>query len=337
MTQIGKRVIYMETGSTNPAFNLAYEEYVLKNRREGTVLILWQNANAIIVGRNQDTEAEINREMVDRLGIQVIRRETGGGAVYHDLGNINYSFITDLGNPEDLHLKLFAEPIVRALGELGIRAEVSGRNDIVIDGRKVSGTAQRIENDRILHHGTLLFRSDLGKIQDVLRVDPLKMRGKKSTSVKSRIGNIADYLSCSMDVTEFMKHLKRSLAGEDAIPATLDFRERNEVQKIMRDKYSRREWNTGKTFRAGFRRKKRWDGGILEVAAQIDGGRICKIRFIGDFLSRRPNDDLCSALEGHRFDMEECREVLTGFMLEDLFGSIEAEEILDTMFSEESE
>lgn len=143
---------YLETGSFDPCFNLAFEEFVLCNRTEGDYLLLWQNRNTVVVGRNQNTEEEINRPFVCRHRIHVVRRMTGGGAVYHDLGNLNYSLITDAPDAERISMERFTLPVVNALRGLGLDAEASGRNDILVSGRKVSGTAQRLYRDRILHH-----------------------------------------------------------------------------------------------------------------------------------------------------------------------------------------
>ena len=155
-----QKVFYLETHSQNPYYNLAFEEFVLTHRLEGEYLLLWQNDNTIVVGQNQNTEAEINRAFVEEHHINVVRRSTGGGAVYHDLGNLNYSFITDAGELQELAMQRFTAPVVEALKGLGLNAEASGRNDILVEGRKVSGTAQRVSHGRILHHGTLLFDSD---------------------------------------------------------------------------------------------------------------------------------------------------------------------------------
>ena len=144
-----QKVFYLETHSQNPYYNLAFEEYVLTHRREGEYLLLWQNDNTIVVGQNQNTEAEINRPFVEEHHIHVVRRSTGGGAVYHDLGNLNYSFITDAGALQELAMQRFTAPVVEALKGLGLNAEASGRNDILVEGRKVSGTAQRISHGRI--------------------------------------------------------------------------------------------------------------------------------------------------------------------------------------------
>ncbi|MEG2177108.1 MAG: lipoate--protein ligase, partial [Oscillibacter sp.] len=147
---MNEQVTYLETLSQSPTYNLAFEEFVLQNRREGDYLLLWQNDNTIVIGQNQNAEAEINRAFVEEHGIHVVRRTTGGGAVYHDLGNLNYSFITDAGDAERMTMERFTRPIVEALRGLGIEAEASGRNDILAEGRKVSGTAQRLVKGRIL-------------------------------------------------------------------------------------------------------------------------------------------------------------------------------------------
>lgn len=323
---------YLETGSTSPYYNLAFEEFVLRNRRDGNYLLLWQNDNTIVVGQNQNTEAEINRTYVDAHKIQVVRRTTGGGAVYHDLGNLNYSFITDAGQKERLSMAIFTEPVVKALEGLGLHAEASGRNDILVEGRKVSGTAQRLLNDRILYHGTLLFDSDSTMVAGALRVDPAKFQSKSAKSVRSRIGNIRDFLKTDMTIQEFWAYLKNTLSEGGVVEDALSAEELSAVEELNRTKYSTWEWNFGRSPKYGLQNRQWYSGGLLEVNAQVEKGMIVHIRFHGDFMALSSVEPLELALEGCPFRREDVGTVLERFPQEELFGGITREEVLDTLF-----
>ena len=274
-----ERLHYLETGSTDPAYNLAFEEYVLTHRMDGDYLILWQNDNTVVVGQNQNTAAEINRAFVEAHGVHVVRRTTGGGAVYHDLGNLNYSFITD-EEAGSLRLERFTAPVVDALASLGLQAEASGRNDILVEGRKVSGTAQRVYKTRILHHGTLLFDSDPDMVAGALNVDPEKFRSKGRKSVRSRIGNIRSFLKQDMTLQDFWAHLRVSLGKTDVAPEQLTAEELAQVQRLKEEKYDTWEWTYGRSPRYNYTGKRRWSGGNLEVYAEIHEGKAEQIRFV---------------------------------------------------------
>jgi lipoate-protein ligase A len=325
-----RKTVYLETGSTDPYYNLAYEEYVLCHRKEGDYLILWQNDNTIVIGRNQNTEAEIDRNFVERNGVRVVRRTTGGGAVYHDLGNLNYSFVTDLEGAER-----FTGAIVRALREMGIQAAASGRNDILVDGLKVSGTAERIVGERLLHHGTLLFDSDLDKISGALHADPLKFRSKGITSVRSRVGNLRPALPEDMTIEEFRERLKCSLCREGVRTEKLTDEELREIERLRNGKYATWEWNFGEDPPAGMVRKKRRPGGMLEVRADPEGERLSNVRFFGDFLSTLGTEIASQTLEGCPLRREDIISRLEGISdLAGCFGTITAEEIADTILQE---
>ena len=240
-----ERLHYLETGSTDPAYNLAFEEYVLTHRMDGDYLILWQNDNTVVVGQNQNTAAEINRAFVEAHGVHVVRRTTGGGAVYHDLGNLN----------------------------------------ILVEGRKVSGTAQRVYKTRILHHGTLLFDSDPDMVAGALNVDPEKFRSKGRKSVRSRIGNIRSFLKQDMTLQDFWAHLRVSLGKTDVAPEQLTAEELAQVQRLKEEKYDTWEWTYGRSPRYNYTGKRRWPGGNLEVYAEIHEGKAEQIRFYGDFMA----------------------------------------------------
>lgn len=327
-----EQTVYLETGSQNPFYNLAFEEYVLSRRRTGDYLILWQNDNTIVIGQNQNAEQEINRAFVESHGIRVVRRTTGGGAVYHDLGNLNYSFITDAGEAESLAMERFTQPVVGALQGLGLRAEASGRNDILVEGRKVSGTAQRLLNGRILHHGTLLFDADPVMVAGALQADPEKFRSKSAKSVRSRVGNIRDFLREDMDLPAFWAYLKTALAGEGFVSGTLSPEELEAVEALKQSRYDTWEWNFGRSPAYDLRNRRRWEGGGLEVCLSVKEGLISGAAFQGDFLSRCSLDPLTEALRGTAFRREDVAEVLERFPLRDYFGGITEEEVLETMF-----
>ena len=251
-------MLYFETNSTDPAYNLAFEEYILTHFRQGSILILWQNDNAVIIGRNQNTAEEINQPFVNDHRIRVIRRNTGGGAVYHDLGNLNYSFISDGDGIDQTATQLFLAPVVNALKGLGLDAKFSGRNDILVSDRKISGTAQQLSKGRLLLHGTLLFDSDPDMISGALNPDPTKFQSKSVKSVRSRVGNIRKFLKQDMDIRSFWQYLKIQITGSHAILPSLSDADLSEIQKLKEAKYDTWDWNYGKSPKFEIQNKKRW-------------------------------------------------------------------------------
>ena len=319
---------YLETHSTDPTYNLALEETMLLRRTEGELLMLWQNDRSVIIGRNQNTPEEIDGAYAAGHGVAVVRRITGGGAVYHDLGNLNYSFLTDA--EEQLSARRFTEPVVAALRALGLDAEASGRNDILVSGRKVSGTAQRLWNGRILHHGTLLFDADAEEAARVLRPASDKFQSKSTKSVRSRIGNIRPLLSHDMTLDEFWQYLKTALAGE-LTPTEPTAEEQAQALALQREKYGTWEWNCGAAPASTASCRRRYPGGALEVSVRLEQGRIRHIDFRGDFLALRDLAPVAKALEGRPCRRDEAAAVLSRFAPEEYFGSLTAEEILDTI------
>lgn len=323
--------IYLETGSNDPAYNLAFEEFVLTHRREGNYLILWQNHNSVIIGRNQNAAEEIHQGFVEKHGIHVVRRNTGGGAVYHDLGNLNYSFITDAGDPENRSASLFTAPIVKALQGLGLDASTSGRNDILVSGHKVSGTAQQLLKGRILHHGTLLFDSDPDMIVGALNPDPTKFTSKSVKSVRSRIGNIRNFLPDDMNIRDFWSYLKTALAESGIVSDSLSEDELAQVEALKATKYDRWDWNFGKSPKFQLCCKHRWTAGLLEIHLSVSVGCITEIEILGDFLAATDLLPLKTALTGCRYQYAPISQVLDSFPLQEYLGGITKEEFLQTI------
>ena len=330
-----QKLQYFIGSCTDPHRNLALEEYLTDTVGEDTcILYLWQNKHTVVIGRNQNAWQECRTTELERDGGTLARRLSGGGAVYHDLGNMNYSFITDAGDRAALSMARFTQPVVEALQGLGLQAEASGRNDILVEGRKVSGTAQRLWGDRILHHGTLLFDANADMVAGALQVDPEKFRSKSTKSVRSRIGNIRSFLKQDMDMPAFWAYLKETLAGSGMVFDALTAQELAQVDALKAEKYDTWEWNYGRSPRFDMTAKRYWDGGCLEVGVSVSRGLITDVIFHGDFLSVSSLEPLTKALLGTPFRREEICRVLERYPVADLFGGITREQVLDTLFSD---
>lgn len=327
---------YLETHSVNPAYNLAFEEWVLTNLTDDDSVILWQNDNSVIIGQNQNTYEEIDPVFVRDHGIHVVRRTTGGGAVYHDLGNLNYSFITDYDRERGTDMSFFTDTVCRALLQMGLPASASGRNDILVDGKKVSGTAQRIVKaggrERILYHGTLLFKSDPEMIAGALKPDPLKFASKATKSVRSRVGNISDYLPPETTLSDFWNRLRESF-GCTASEETENIVDLQAVKKLQEEKYDTAEWNYGKSPVFEYRNKARFGGGTLDICLNISKGVIQEASIFGDFLSLKPASEIAAALTGVSYDPAAISAVVSVFNLSDYLGTITKEELLSVLCS----
>ena len=322
---------YYETHSTDPCYNLAFEEYLLKSKRDGSILMLWQNANTIVVGLNQNTAEEINAEFVASHGTTVVRRTTGGGAVYHDLGNLNYSFIADCNN-DNMSIMQFSRPVCSALFDMGIKAELGGRNDILVSGKKVSGVAQRIYNGRILHHGTLLFRSNLDFVSGALNVNPDKFTSKSSKSVRGRIGNIADFLPSDMSLHDFWDILIDKLSKNGVVVCNLSEDELALIRRNADEKYRSWGWTYGRSPDYSFRNCRRFPGGSIEVRLSVEQGIIRQAYIFGDFMATCDCSAVLNALVGTKFNYNDVLRALQSVNVAGIFGGISLDEIMSVFF-----
>ena len=299
-------------GSTDPYFNLAAEQYLM-DTEDGAVFMLWQNDRAVILGRNQNAYAEINRPFVEERGIAVVRRLTGGGAVFHDLGNLNFTFILPREECPELDFARFTVPVAEALRKIGVPAEVSGRNDLTADGRKISGNAQCVYNGKIMHHGTLLFSADLSDMADALRVDPEKMRSKGIGSVRSRVGNLSEYLP-GMDVTGLKRYLEESFSASGGTAEAVSFSPEQTagIEKLKREKYAAWEWNWGVSPSFGKSVRKRFPFGGVELSFEAEHGVLTAVRLQGDYFGAAPVEELEVSLVGCRLIRDELAARLSG-------------------------
>ena len=325
-----KMIYFYNIDSTDPYYNLAFEEYILKNYSENSYFLLWQNDNTIVVGLHQNTIEEINREFVDKNKINVIRRTTGGGAVYHDLGNLNYSFITDYNEKEHVSMNFFINPIIESLKNMGIKAISSERNDILIDNKKVSGSAQRLYKNRILHHGCILFNSDLSILSQSLKVKPEKFQSKSVKSVRNRVANISDFLSSNKNIYDFKNYILDSISKNNEI-ANLNLTKKDikKIKEISENKYKTWEWNYGRSPKFNITNAKKFDGGIVEVYLLIENGFINSCSIYGDFMSLKPISDITNKLVNCRYELDYIKNILTQFNIKEYFGDIALENIVN--------
>ena len=319
--------------STDPTFNLAMEEYLL-TRKSGDIFFLWRNAPSIIIGRNQNAYSEINLDYVNRRGIPVVRRITGGGAVFHDLGNVNFSFITDVREGEELSFARFTAPIIGYLRSLGIAAQLSGRNDIGIDGKKVSGNAQTMVGSRFLHHGTLLYEVGMTDLTDALKVHPLKIQSKGIASVRARVSNISEHLARPMAVEAFMQGLAEYIRGlGEAFTACRFTEQDNEAAKALQEqKYGRWAWNFGENPSYAFYKAAKFEAGLMEIQMNVSRETIEDIRINGDFFAFGDMRELEARLRGLPHRREAIAAALCDVSLENYIGAITAEQLIETMF-----
>ena len=322
-------------GITDPRINLAIEEYALKHLNiDETYLLFYINRPSIIIGRNQNTIEEINSDYVDEKGITVVRRLSGGGAVYHDLGNLNFSFITRDDGDSFHNFKKFTQPVVETLEKLGIHAELSGRNDILAEGKKISGNAMFSTKGRMFSHGTLLFQSEMDHIVSALKVKKDKIESKGIKSIRSRVGNIADFLKEPMSVEEFRSFLLQNIFKETGKVTEYVLTETDweKIHEISEDRYQNWEWNYGKSPKFNLQNSHRFPVGSVDIRLEVNRGIIENCKIYGDFFGVGEVADIERKLTGTRYEKEAISRVLDEIDVRHYFGNVTKEEILALIY-----
>ena len=323
------KVIYHQF--IRPSFNLAVEEYLLKQTADD-YFMLWRNDRSVIVGRNQNTHAEINDEFIRKNNIPVIRRLTGGGTVFHDLGNLNYTFITRSGGHFNDY-SYFAEPVLETLSDIGVQAQLSGRNDLLIDTRKFSGNAQCTFGKAVMHHGTLMFSADLSDMSGALNLNPLKTQSKGIASVRSRVTNISEHLSKPLSIEQFAAILRDKILSvyADAVPYELTDADIAAIEKLEREKYATYEWNFGFAQQYALSKAARFEGGTVDVQLSIEHNKIKSVRIYGDYFGRRDVAELEQALIGAQYSPDGVGEVLSKLPVEEYLSGVTALQLRELM------
>ena len=308
---------YLINTCTDPHWNMAFDAFALEGLRvDEPVFYLWQNAPAVIIGRNQSAYAEVNLPFLEAQGIILARRVTGGGAVYHDLGNLNYSIVGPTKSIEQHY-----GTVAAALREMGVPAERSGRNDILVEGRKCSGYAKRLSKDRMMIHGTLMWDVDLVQLTQALSVPGSKLESKGIASVQSRVANLKDYLPQFGSIDAFRSAMQDLLAGADE-RIDLTQKELDSIDRLAGDKFSSWDWVYGQSPQTAFQKTRTFSCGTVTAHYTLNGGRFNQLTFTGDFLGAKPAEELAGALQGEK--LEEIRNVDIGLY----FDGLTAEELL---------
>ena len=318
--------------NNDPSVNLALEEYCVRNLdvENEMYLLFYINEPSVIIGKHQNTIEEINKEYVDKKGIKVVRRISGGGAVYHDFGNLNFSFITKY-SPEFFHnFEKFTKPVVETLRDMGVEAELGGRNDIVVRGRKISGNAQFTNLKSMFSHGTLLFNSHLEDVVHALNVKIDKIESKGIKSVRSRVANISEFLDDTMTIHDFKERITNSIFKEyESLPLyILTDSEWGQVHKLSEKKYKTWEWNFGRSPEFNIQKVKRFDFGQIDVRIFVKEGRIVSIKFFGDFLGYGDSEDIEKKLAGVLYKEHDVSNALKSIDLRYYFGNIELKDFV---------
>lgn len=319
----------------DPMINLAIEEYCLKYLDpEETYLLFYINQPSIIIGKNQNTIEEINTKYVEDNGIKVVRRLSGGGAVYHDKGNLNFSFITKDDGDSFHNFKKFTEPVIKALEKLGVKAELSGRNDIMADGRKISGNAQFATRGRIFSHGTLLFDSEIEHVVSALNVKKEKIESKGIKSIRSRVANINELMDQKMTTEEFRKILLSYIfdTNGDVPQYRLTEKDWEKIHEISRDRYQKWEWNYGRSPKFNLQHSKRFPAGSIDLRLEVKKGMIQDCKIFGDFFGVGDIADIEKRLIGQQYDRKTISDVLEDMDMRHYFGNVSKEDFLDLIY-----
>jgi len=330
-------MLFIEINSVDAAFHFSVEEYIVRQYPwDEPVMMIWQADKCAMIGSNQIAGLEIDADCARREGIKVVRRSSGGGTIYTDLGTLLYTVI-QLNTGEDYPLetarRTVSEPVVEALRKMGIPAKVEGRNDILADGKKVSGLAQYTKYGRICTHGSLLYDADLEMLARVLRVDDEKIRSKALRSVRSRVANLKDYIDRPCSTQDFRERLKQILfQGQNIREFALSDHDLSEIGVIFRERYGDPSWTFQQSPKFSFHNGRRFPGGKVDAYLDVEKGAVVSCSIRGDFLGAVPIRGLESIFEGKLFLAHVFTEALEGVSLQPYLGNITKEELLSCLF-----
>jgi len=326
-------MLLIQQTSTNPYFNIASEEFLLRYFLDD-IFILYRNEPSIIVGKHQNAIAEINLEYATKNALKVIRRLSGGGTVYHDLGNLNYTFISNGKEGTLVDFKKFTQPIINVLQKLGIDAKLGGKNDIRVGDKKISGNAEHIYKNRVLHHGTLLFSSNLDELNESIKINPNTYSDKAVKSIRSEVANISEFLKEPITITEFAdliaNHIKQAFPSSKSYELNI-----NDIKKInglVDTKYSTWDWNYGYSPTYTLKKEILIGENILGIMISVDKGIIREVKLKGNFLNKEDILKIEQSLTDCPHDIDAITEKISTTGLEKLNPNLTVDRILEGLF-----
>ncbi len=327
-------MLFIKNDNTNPYLNHAIEEYILKKFEEDCFM-LWRNEPCILIGKNQNTISEINIDYVKKHNLPVVRRMSGGGAIFNDLGNLHFTFISNNEKNRFADFSKFTCPIINAMKKVGVNAELSGRNDLTINGKKFSGNAQYNYKNKILHHGSILFSANMSNLTAALKVKNIKFEDKAVKSVGSRVTNVSEHLKAPMNLDEFKDFLADSIMIQQEESKIYELTKEDwiHIKKISDEKYSTWEWNYGKSPKFNYFNEKKFTGGIVQANINVEKGLISNIKLYGDFFSESDIIELEKTLIGLRYKEKDIRDTLKNMSIEKYMSNINEDNLIQVMFN----
>lgn len=328
-------MIYVINNNNSCFFNHAAEEYLMNNFHD-EVFMLWVNKPSILIGRNQNTLTEINYQYVKDNNIDVVRRLSGGGAIYNDFGNMNFTFITDRDKENSQvknSFKKFAFPVIEALQSLGVNAEFTGRNDIIIEGKKFSGNAQYFQKDKLLHHGSILFDCDMSKLSLALKSKAIKFKNKGVKSVGGRVTNILPHLDKAMTLKEFREYLKNYIIDTHNIEKIIEFNKKDikEIEKISQERFKSWKWNYGKSPVYKYENSVKHPSGLVEYTLNVEKSIITDISIYGDYFGERNIKEIEEVLIGVKHSRDHIENKLKDLNLNDYIRGLTIKDLVNDL------